>query len=79
MHLQAVPLRVAGPVQVTYGIHTLRVELYETPADIVRGVLEGLLTVAVVAALALELWGVVNARLRKVKYLLSFSLCLSAH
>ncbi len=58
-----------GGVQVTYSIHTVRVELYESSGDYVRLVLEILLTIWVCIHLFSELWAIIQARRRQVSSL----------
>ena len=50
----------------TYSIHTVRVELYESAADYVRLVLEIILTIWVTIHLLSELWAVIQAKRRQV-------------
>jgi len=56
-------------VQVTYSIHTVRVELYESSGDYVRLVLEILLTIWVCIHLISEFWAIIQARRRQVSSL----------
>ena len=53
--------------QVTYSIHTVRVELYESPGDYVRLVLEIILTIWVSCHLLAELWAVIQAKRHQVR------------
>lgn len=55
-----------GGLQVTYSIHTVRVELYESAGDYVRLVLEILLTIWVTIHLLTEFWAIIQARRRQV-------------
>jgi hypothetical protein len=57
-----------GGVQVTYSIHTVRVELYESSGDYVRLVLEILLTIWVCIHLLSEFWAIIQARRRQVRF-----------
>lgn len=50
----------------TYSIHTVRVELYESSGDYVRLVLEILLTIWVCIHLFSEFWAIIQARRRQV-------------
>ena len=43
-------------LQVTYSIHTVRVELYESPGDYIRLVLEVILTIWVTIQILSEVW-----------------------
>ncbi|KAA6428169.1 MAG: hypothetical protein FRX49_01765, partial [Trebouxia sp. A1-2] len=61
-----------GGMQVTYSIHTVRVELYESSGDYVRLVLEILLTIWVCIHLFSEFWAIIQARRRQGSFLLYF-------
>ena len=54
-------------VQVTYSIHTVRVELYESAGDYVRLVLEIILTIWVTCHLLAELWATIQAKRHQVR------------
>ena len=50
----------------TYSIHTVRVELYESAGDYVRLVLEIILTIWVTIHLLSEFWAIIQARRHQV-------------
>ena len=52
----------------TYSIHTVRVELYESSGDYVRLVLEILLTIWVCIHLLSEFWAIIQAKRRQVSF-----------
>ncbi|KAL0022694.1 hypothetical protein WJX77_001966 [Trebouxia sp. C0004] len=58
-----------GSILVTYSIHTVRVELYESSGDYVRLVLEILLTIWVCIHLFSEFWAIIQARRRQGSFL----------
>lgn len=60
------PERIVTVAQVTYSIHTVRVELYESTGDYVRLVLEILLTIWVCIHLLSEFWAMIQARRHQV-------------
>ncbi len=70
--------QLAVLVQVTYSIHTVRVELYESAGDYVRLVLEILLTIWVSIQMLTELWAVIQAKRRQVLPLAACHLAVSA-
>lgn len=54
------------PLQVTYSIHTVRVELYESPGDYIRLVLEIILTIWVAIQILSEFWAIIQAKRQQV-------------
>ncbi|DBB14252.1 TPA: hypothetical protein ACH3X3_001198 [Trebouxia sp. C0006] len=61
-----------GSILVTYSIHTVRVELYESSGDYVRLVLEILLTIWVCIHLLCEFWAIIQAKRRQGSFLSYF-------
>ena len=53
-------------MQVTYSIHTVRVELYESVGDYVRLVLEVILTIWVCIQMLSEFWAIIQAKRQQV-------------
>ncbi|KAL3132313.1 hypothetical protein ABBQ32_008891 [Trebouxia sp. C0010 RCD-2024] len=51
-----------GSILVTYSIHTVRVELYESPGDYIRLVLEIILTIWVAIQILSEFWAIIQAK-----------------
>lgn len=62
------PGQIAADVQVTYSIHTVRVELYESAGDYVRLVLEIILSIWVCIQLLSTFWSIIGARRRQVSH-----------
>ena len=54
-------------LQVTYSIHTVRVELYESAGDYVRLVLEIILTIWVGIQILSEFWNILQAKRQQVQ------------
>lgn len=54
-------------LQVTYSIHTVRVELYESPGDYIRLVLEIILTIWVAIQILSEFWAIIQAKRQQVQ------------
>lgn len=55
-------------LQVTYSIHTVRVELYESAGDYVRLVLEIILSIWVCIQILSEFWNILQAKRQQVQY-----------
>lgn len=55
-------------LQVTYSIHTVRVELYESAGDYVRLVLEITLSIWVCIQILSEFWNILQAKRQQVQY-----------
>lgn len=57
----------SSALQVTYSIHTVRVELYESAGDYVRLVLEIILTIWVCIQILSEFWNILQAKRQQVQ------------
>ena len=64
--------RAAGSIEVKKDVNAVRVEIYRTTADIIRGIFEGLLTLAVVASFVFELSDLRRAKLTHGTYFAYF-------
>lgn len=65
-------------LQVTYSIHTVRVELYESAGDYVRLVLEIILSIWVCIQILSEFWNILQAKRQQVQYRPSVMTSLAA-